>query len=924
MKLHLMILFFLGCALGMCSDAFRECLPAAYNSPISQEALRCVYAQARAENRWEEGGAILRGYADRFPQDPWIFYYLGHFELKYDPPQAAESFQKAAQGFQVMDMSVEVFKALDRRILAFQKFDAIQEIQETETELETLFQNTQDPILKAYILHRKAKALLFQGVRLDDVLAFLAEAGELAFPDGPQELQLMILRDHYSVAWDLGLAGLVERILVQYTALAETSQASYDLAMAQYRWATLAVFDVPSPQSQADAYDKAERAYVLAQEDRDLQLQALSAQLLGKLSRGEARRAFFEQAIAFADQAGEYAISSMTRGWLACEVAENDLEDARFLLNQVQSDNQKIDSVRSAVFGWEARMKAQWCINPPNQALENSLHELALIEAMRANQTQDLSQIQLFQIWSRAFFWLSGRLLLEHEAHSDQVFLDQAFGLAERVRARNLLETLDQSPSGQAKDLDMLGKKLDLQAEYHWQLAGLPLSAPEKAEKLAALKMLESEIEVIREKGTAYSNIQPLPEFANLDQLQAALGEEEVILAFQLQPSKDFYDGFGGGSWLWSITKDKVKTYALSEFFDLLGKLELFLGLLEQPETFEHSQQMVAVIYQNLLGEAFAELPETVSKLWIIPDKILYKMPFGVLRPEKSQPTLAETFQLTTIPSATLWLKWRSENQNPFPASALSLADPTLPDSQLPNYRNSARRAAPAPESQLGRLPFAREEGKALMQYLGGHGKLLLGEEATEAYVKTADLSRYGLLHFAAHAFAGDEIMRDSAVVLAPGDGEDGWLRPSDIAKLKLQGQVVVLSSCQSASGAVYQGEGVLSLGRAFFQAGAHVVVGSLWKLRDDEAAILFEAFYRHLAKGLSVSLALKEAQSERMKAGAPVSAWSGVTVLGNGDLVPFPGGVSQQPGWLPFALVGLALSLLLGFRFAWQHGLAR
>jgi CHAT domain-containing protein len=51
-------------------------------------------------------------------------------------------------------------------------------------------------------------------------------------------------------------------------------------------------------------------------------------------------------------------------------------------------------------------------------------------------------------------------------------------------------------------------------------------------------------------------------------------------------------------------------------------------------------------------------------------------------------------------------------------------------------------------------------------------------------------------------------------------------------------------------------------------------VVGSLWSLRDDEAEVLFDAFYRHLARGLSLGAALRGAQRDAIAAGKPLAAW--------------------------------------------------
>ncbi|HWN45531.1 MAG TPA: CHAT domain-containing protein, partial [Thermoanaerobaculia bacterium] len=172
----------------------------------------------------------------------------------------------------------------------------------------------------------------------------------------------------------------------------------------------------------------------------------------------------------------------------------------------------------------------------------------------------------------------------------------------------------------------------------------------------------------------------------------------------------------------------------------------------------------------------------------------------------------------------------------------------------------------------------------------------------------------FGLVHFAAHAVT-DEVNPDrSAIYLSPGNSqEDGVLQVREIAEMDLGGRIVVLSTCESASGGILRGEGVMGLARAFFQAGAHTVVASLWKLRDDDGAALFDRFYLHLGQGKSVAAALQAAQRDRMGDGAPAEAWAGVVVLGDGDRVPVPGG--RRPSLVPWALVlGLLAAALLAY----------
>jgi hypothetical protein len=114
-----------------------------------------------------------------------------------------------------------------------------------------------------------------------------------------------------------------------------------------------------------------------------------------------------------------------------------------------------------------------------------------------------------------------------------------------------------------------------------------------------------------------------------------------------------------------------------------------------------------------------------------------------------------------------------------------------------------------------------------------------------------------------------------------------------------------VLSACQTAEGVVQSGEGVLSLARAFFGAGAHAVIGTRWPIRDADAAWIFSAFYRHLADGRSLAAALRLAKADAIVAGRPVTAWAGIVLIGRGELGFEPG---EPRSSTPGALIGGAV----------------
>jgi len=151
-----------------------------------------------------------------------------------------------------------------------------------------------------------------------------------------------------------------------------------------------------------------------------------------------------------------------------------------------------------------------------------------------------------------------------------------------------------------------------------------------------------------------------------------------------------------------------------------------------------------------------------------------------------------------------------------------------------------------------------------------------------------------------------------SAIVLSPGgEHEDGLLQAREITDLRLDGQLVILSSCSTATGRILGGEGAQSLAHAFLEAGAGAVLAGLWPIEDTDAADLFGELSRQLGRRRNVAGALRLAQRHALGRGRPPAAWAGITVLGNGDLRPLPGRRPRLP-WTPTVIFLLAAALAL------------
>lgn len=565
-------------------------------------------------------------------------------------------------------------------------------------------------------------------------------------------------------------------------------------------------------------------------------------------------------------------------------------------------------------------IQVYWNLLEPDEALERSLTSLKTLEAFRGSQSHTETRARVFSTWSLDYQIFIGYLLRAHRQTGQRKFLETAFDVSERLRARSLQEFLRTEP-GPAPDMLAQQQARILDELTARQRAFFSAQDADRADLRKQIEDLERRLDEVQHRIRKARNPEgrvEAPEFVSVDEVQAALRSNEALIAFQLALDENFYGRFAGGSWAFVITSESIDAHPIAESKVLVGNLPHFLGLFQTRDGQE--APIAARLHDILLRDSLATLPPEIDRLILLPDTNLHSVPFGALRAGDSEPVLAERFAISRIPSATLWESWRREDAPPSRRPALVLANPTPAADEAPSPTTQAepvatRSAGSDPDvfarsGDLGPLPLALEESRALRRHLGPDILLRTGDAATEASVKTLDLSEFGILHFAAHAQA-DLVQPDrSSVFLAPTSEPmtDGLLQFREIVNLQLDDRVVVLSACDTAAGEILRGEGVLDLARAFFQAGSRAVVASLWPLRDDDARDFFEAFYRHLADGKSLAKALQGAQIDQIAAGAPTAAWAGIVVLGDGSLIPFP---DAQDRLSLFGVTLLALGLL-------------
>jgi CHAT domain-containing protein len=268
-------------------------------------------------------------------------------------------------------------------------------------------------------------------------------------------------------------------------------------------------------------------------------------------------------------------------------------------------------------------------------------------------------------------------------------------------------------------------------------------------------------------------------------------------------------------------------------------------------------------LYADLLEPA-SEALRGVTRLVIVPDGVLWDLPFQVLQapsgPDRGH-YLIEHAIIEYAPSLTFLQEARARaTPREGLKGLLALGNPAFELAPM------AKRAAPAA------LPETEREVRALATLYGPRQTtMLVGAAASEQRVK-ADAGRYRVLHFATHGMLDDHDPMYSALLLAhaPGnDAEDGRLEARELMNLRLNADLVVLSACDTARGRYGAGEGLLGLSWAMLLAGSRDVVVSQWKVDTGSTSQLMVAFHRALVQqraSADIGAALQRAARQVMQ----------------------------------------------------------
>ncbi len=472
------------------------------------------------------------------------------------------------------------------------------------------------------------------------------------------------------------------------------------------------------------------------------------------------------------------------------------------------------------------------------------------------------------------------KLLLEQKRY------EEAFLVIDNSRSRNTMQNLINIKLASLVDDEQSIEKL---YELDWMINSKIYSVGETD----SLNYLLSSLKIrLTEQYPALRGI-IFPEYnKQLTDFQKSLADRENFLSIYLTENKSF---------LFLITKNDFQAFELAankkEIVELISQISPYFDQKSDAkyffnkDLFAFNSKSAYELFAKTLKPALAKIPLN-EKLIISPSTELLAFPFEFLitNYESNESNynysdknfLVADYVISYAPSAAVYAEG-IQNKLTNNDKVLIVGDPAI-DNQSEDFaerRGLLEESINSPRSfTLLPLKYSGEEVDMIGKIIKAD-KVFLNKDATETNFKqNAELSR--IIHLSTHSL----LYKKQPLIFFSNfyDSEnDGFLEASEIVQLKLNSDLVVLSSCGSGLGKFDESEGILGMTKAFFDAGTKSIIVSLWEVNDKFTSKLMTIFYQKLSEGFDKSEALRLAKIEFIKKYSPNPYfWAAFVLSGN------------------------------------------
>lgn len=231
-----------------------------------------------------------------------------------------------------------------------------------------------------------------------------------------------------------------------------------------------------------------------------------------------------------------------------------------------------------------------------------------------------------------------------------------------------------------------------------------------------------------------------------------------------------------------------------------------------------------------------------------------------------------------------------------------------------PDYSNTAL----ADGKKYSALKSNNREVESILNNFDG--TVLKSSQATIDNFRS-NLNDGAILHLAMHAELDTLHSGSSSLIFAPDIKDAGNYRlyNYEIGQMNIISPMVVLSACNTGSGKLYSGEGLMSLARNFVLAGVPSVVETLWPIEDIAGSKIMGSFYKYLSQGKPKNVALRQAKLDYINTTSPSFVnprfWAAYTLIG--DVSPVKR-IWWKELWIiiPLILFMVTIALLVRYLF--------
>ena len=479
-----------------------------------------------------------------------------------------------------------------------------------------------------------------------------------------------------------------------------------------------------------------------------------------------------------------------------------------------------------------------------NNALKTNKYVLLTFDLLKKEYDSKIDKRFLAESVYPIFHRMMEVTFISYQKNNSKEVLQLAIDITENNKDFLLLEALRNASATEYGEVPkaLIDKEAQLRSKITYlekEIFNKTDSKDEFSNQLFKLKQeYYSFLDTLKLKHPNYHDLKYGGKKLDIETLRNTLiDEENTIVSYTI-----------GEAFLYTIVLNKSKERFLKIPFTEEDRADVrtFYKLLSKP-TISLWNTDISVIGKRLFDKILKDplLNFEAKNLTIIPDDVLHYLPFDMLIENESYLLNEKAISYGNSLTSLFELKEKNSSQN---NRLLAFA---------PEFEGAVAQSSKTQTRQFGKLIYNDDEVISISNFF--ETDIFIDAKATlEAFKNEA--SKANIVHLATHASANDEFPDYSYLAFSETNRfeEEQILYIKDLYNMKWDIDMVVLSACQTGIGKLQQGQGMLSLSKGFYYAGAKSLVHTQWKINDKSTVKLMDYFYEALSTGATKSEALR------------------------------------------------------------------